>query len=152
MRELEARHVIYIAAAPRRVWQALTDGVVTAVWFGERFESAWKPGAAFRSFAADGRVAAEGRVVESDAPRVLALTRERALSRSGEMREVPRAVATIVVGPVGADVVRLTATEQHDAPADPDDVADGASAWPIALSRLKTLLETGRTMPRFPGE
>jgi uncharacterized protein YndB with AHSA1/START domain len=142
------RYVAYIAASPSRVWEALTDGAVTAVWFDEPFGSDWT---AFRSFAADGRVAAEGRVVESDPPRRLALTWERARSGDGELHAMPRAVATLRVEPLG-EVVRLVVTEHHGAPADPAHAAGGVGAWPIALCRLKTQVETGRAMPAFCGE
>jgi uncharacterized protein YndB with AHSA1/START domain len=151
MPEAQFTHVAYVAAAPQAVWEAITSPELTPQFFGERFESEWAAGAAFVSRAPDGRVVTEGRVVESDPPRRLALTWERAAGKDGVLRPMPRAVAAYAIEPVGADVVRVTVTETHDEPVDPAYLAAARTGWPVLVSRLKTLLETGRPMPPFGG-
>jgi uncharacterized protein YndB with AHSA1/START domain len=46
------------------------------------------------------------------------------------------------------EIVRLRVT--HENLASEQDRADVASGWPAVLSNMKTLLETGHTLPRKP--
>ena len=48
--------------------------------------------------------------------------------------------------PLG-DVPRVPESESHEEPVDLDYLSGGRRGWPIVMSRLKTLLETGNPMP-----
>jgi uncharacterized protein YndB with AHSA1/START domain len=66
---------VYIKAAPERVWRAITDGVETEqYYYGTRVGSDWKPGSRITYDYPDGKVAADGEVIEIDPPRRLAMT------------------------------------------------------------------------------
>jgi hypothetical protein len=47
------------------------------------------------------------------------------------------------------EVVRLTMTESYQEPVEDKFLEGGRRGWPIILSGLKTLLETGRPLPKF---
>ena len=66
---------VYIKASPERVWRAITDGVETEQYYsGTRVGSDWKPGSPITYEYPDGKVAADGEVLEIDPPRRLAMT------------------------------------------------------------------------------
>ena len=70
-------YVIYIAATPEKVWQALTDGAFTRrYWVNHRNASDWKVGSSWRheDFDDASLVDIVGQVVESSPPRRLVLT------------------------------------------------------------------------------
>lgn len=141
-------YVSYLAATPERVWEALTDAELTRKVYGERMESDWAEGSTFRALTPDGCVTSEGRVLAADRPKVLAYVWERALVAGDELSPMPRAVATLTIEALGAgDVVRLTVTEHHDPPVDESYLEGARRGWPLTVSRLKTLLETGRELP-----
>jgi hypothetical protein len=65
-----------------------------------------------------------------------------------EFRHLPAAIVTFQIDDL-SEVVRLTVSEFHPEGIDPKYVEGGRRGWPIILSGIKTLLETGRAMPRF---
>ena len=67
-----------------------------------------------------------------------------------EMRHLPPCIVTYQIGPLG-QVVRLTMIESHPEPIDEKCLEGGRRGWPIILSGLKTLLETGHPLPEFNG-
>ncbi len=137
MLEGEARYVLYIAAAPERIWTALTDGAMTRLWaFGRVVQSDFAAGSPVRHTLPDGSVEASGSVVEIDPPRLLraSLTPERAGA-------VPF-VMTYEIAEFGG-MCRLAITEQHEGPGAAGRIAAAMRVWPILASALKSLLETG---------
>ncbi len=145
MKKPDFVYVSYIAATPERVWAAMLEPAFTRSFFCFAYDGPWAAGAEIRSVGKDGRPDCEARVLEFDPPRRLSLTWLRA-RLDGELRDMPRAVATVVLEPLG-DVVRLTVTETHDDPVDESYLDGGREGWPIAVARLKTLVETGRPLP-----
>ncbi|MET4782917.1 uncharacterized protein YndB with AHSA1/START domain [Glaciihabitans sp. UYNi722] len=85
-----------------------------------------------------------GRVVESDRPRLLAMT-------FGDSDEAPTPVP-LVTFTIEAfyDIVKLTVVHMH-IPSD-DDRAAAAAGWSSVFANLKTLLETGHALPQAPWE
>ena len=64
-------YAVYIKAAPDRVWRAITDGVETEqYYFGTRVSSDWSKGGRIVYEYPDGRVAADGEVLEIDPGRL----------------------------------------------------------------------------------
>jgi uncharacterized protein YndB with AHSA1/START domain len=136
-------YVTYIAAAPERVWEALTSAAFTErYFFGRRVESSWQPGAGWLLRMPDGGVDVAGKVLEADPPRRLSLS-----WRVEAMPDVPECIVTYTIEPVGTEMVRLTMEEAHPTPIPAQLLQGGRRGWPMILSGLKTLLETGRSLP-----
>ena len=106
-------------------------------------ESDWKAGSPFKLLMEDGRIDSQGKVLESDPPRRLAVTWH--VEWMEEFRHLPEAIVTFQIDLLG-DVVRLTVSEFHPDGIDPKYLEGGRRGWPIILSGLKTLLETGSSV------
>ncbi len=140
-------YVNYIAASPEKVWTALTDAAFTVQYFfGRRIESDWKVGSTVLYLKEDGRVDVQGRILVCDEPRLLSYTWR--VMWLDEYRGLPEAIVTFQIDPLG-DVVRLTMTESHPTAIDDKYLEGGRRGWPVILSGLKTLLETGRPLPEI---
>jgi uncharacterized protein YndB with AHSA1/START domain len=147
MGEADFVYVTYIAASPSRVWTGLSDPDWTRQCFGMQMESAWTSGAPFRFVKPDGRVESEGVMLEI-VPRHRASLAWRSGMRGGAYGTLPEAVVTYRLEQMG-DVVRLTVSETHAPPVDASYLAGARTGWPLVLSRLKTLLETGHPLPQL---
>ena len=143
---MEKVYEIYIKTTPERLWQAITDPERRSKYsFGVGLHSDWTPGSSYRARAtgsttSPGVEIAEGENVEVDPPRRLVQT-FRALW-SDNVKAEGHSRVTWEIEPVG-DSCRLTVTH--------DQLRAGANAelyggWPMILSGLKTLLETGETL------
>jgi uncharacterized protein YndB with AHSA1/START domain len=133
---------IYIKTTPERLWEAITDPDARAKYsFGVRVESNWTPGSPYEAVhpQASMRIST-GENLEVDPPRRLVQSFD-ALWGEGVKSE-PTSRVTWEIEPVG-DSCRLTITH--------DQLREGANAelfggWPMILSGLKTLLETGELL------
>jgi uncharacterized protein YndB with AHSA1/START domain/DNA-binding transcriptional ArsR family regulator len=68
-------YTVYISASAERIWRAITDGVETEhYYYGTRVGSQWSKGSRIVYEYPDGRVAAEGEILEVDPPRRLEMT------------------------------------------------------------------------------
>lgn len=136
-------YVIYIAAAPEAVWEALTSSAFTTrYFFGRSVESDWQTGSPWLLRKPDGSVDVEGVVRDSAPPRKLVLT-----WRVAWMPDLPPCVVTYEIEPAaGGGAVRLTMTESNPTPIPARLLEGGRKGWPLILSGLKTLLETGRAL------
>ena len=143
----ETIYTNYIAASPEKAWNALTDGAITPLYFfGRRIESDWKVGATVLYLKDDGRVDIQGRVLICDEPRLLSYTWR--VMWLDEYRGLPEAIVTFQIDPLG-EMIRLTMTEGHPTPIDEKYLEGGRRGWPLILSSLKSLLETGQPLPEF---
>lgn len=135
------RYVFYIAATPEKVWDGFVSRESNRIIFaGAEFQADFKPGGqlAWRGRGPDGKTVTyvRGIVLRFDAPRVFQYT-----FAMGQSEKASR--ATIEVVPE-TEATKVTVT--HDDWADDDNsYAACADGWPRILSRLKTLLETGKT-------
>ena len=133
---------IYIKTTPERLWEAITDPELRAKYnFGVGVQSDWAPGSRYegRHAVAPG-ILWEGENLEVEPPRRLVQS-FNALWGEGVKREQTSRI-TWEIEPV-ADSCRLTVIH--------DQLRDGANdelfgGWPMILSGLKTLLETGETL------
>jgi uncharacterized protein YndB with AHSA1/START domain len=143
---MEKVYEIYIKTTPERLWQAITDPQLRSKYaFGVGVHSDWTAGSRYLARATDGTTSpgaeiADGENVEVDAPRRLVQT-FRALW-SDDVKDEGESRVTWEIEPVG-DSCRLTVTH--------DRLRANANAqlyggWPMILSGLKTLLETGETL------
>jgi uncharacterized protein YndB with AHSA1/START domain len=137
---------IYIKTTPERLWEAITNPEMRQKYtFGVRVESDWRPGSRYEGSAGSGTVSPsmkimEGENLEVDPPRRLVQS-FRALWSDDVKREGTSRV-TWEIERVG-DSCRLTVTH--------DQLREGANGelyggWPMILSGLKTLLETGQLL------
>jgi uncharacterized protein YndB with AHSA1/START domain len=144
MRKPETVYVTYIDATPEKVWEALTQPKFTKqFFFGRSVELECKPGGAFVLRMDDGRIDTQGKVIVCDPPRLLSVTWHVELLE--EFRKLPPAIVTFKLEPAGS-VVRLTLIQQHDESIEERFLEGGRTGWPIIMSGLKTLLETGRAL------
>jgi len=138
-------YVTYIAAAPEKVWSALTSSeFTTRYFFGRTVESDWKKGSPWFLRKPDGNIDIQGEVRESDPPRKLVVSWN--VVGIEQFRNLPEAIITYDIEPAGEGVVRLTMTEAHPTPIPAYLLEGGRRGWPIILSGLKTLLETGKSL------
>jgi uncharacterized protein YndB with AHSA1/START domain len=135
-------YVTYIAAPPEKVWAALTNAEFTRQYFfGRTVEIEQKVGGNFILRMPDGRVDVEGKVLECDPPRRLAVTWR--VMWIEDMRKLPECLVTYEIEPLG-EAVRLTMSESHQWEVPDEILAGGRMGWPLILSSLKSLLETGK--------
>lgn len=145
MDPIQLDYATYIVTTPERLWQALTSAEDTQKYFfGRRVQSSWQVGAPWQLLMPDGSVDSQGVVLEADPPRTLATTWH--VEWLEEYRHLAEAEVRYRIEPLGG-VVRLTVSELHKPPIEEKYLEGGRKGWPVILCGLKTLLETGRTMP-----
>jgi len=149
-------YTTYIRTTPERLWQALTDPTFTSRWWQTTFETDWKVGSTM-TWDNHGVVIADPEqvVLEADPYHRLAyrwctftpelnerlqMDEEKFATLSGERRSR----VAFELEPV-EDLVKLTVL--HD-DFEPGSIAPAMvqNGWPIFLSSLKTLLETGEPL------
>ena len=143
-------HQIYIAATPEQVWQAITDSEWTKrYFFGTVFVRPPEAGQPYRTITPDGADATEGTIEElvppdGDRPGRFVLT-WRTLYDAALAAEPPSRVEwTVESAGEGLTRVRLV---HGDLAASPLTWASTKSGWPWVLDGLKTVVETGRSLP-----
>ena len=137
-------YTIYIAAAPEKVWQALTTAEFSRKYFfGFAVEAELKVGGSFIIRTPDGSVHIDGEVIECDPPRRLSVTWN--VNWLDLVEKLGLTLVTYEIEQAG-DAIRLTMTESHDRPLDDDILSGGRQGWPAILSSLKSLLETGEPL------
>jgi len=154
-------YTAYIRTTPERLWQALTEPAFTRRWWQTTFDTDWTVGATM-TWDNNGTVIADPEqiVLESDPYRRLAYTWHTFTPELKERMQLDdelyaklagerRSRVSFDIEPSG-DVVKLTVVH--------DDFEPGSTAatmvrngWPVFLSSLKTMLETGEPLPSTRG-
>jgi len=133
---------IYIKTTPERLWEAITTSELRRKYnFGVGIESDWTPGSRYEAPnpKAPGLIAA-GENLEVNPPRRLVQSFNALWGEDVKREATSRVIWEIE--PIG-DSCHLTVT--HDQlGADANEQLYGG--WPMILSGLKTLLETGGTL------
>jgi uncharacterized protein YndB with AHSA1/START domain len=134
-------YVIYVAAPAEKVWEGFVSPESNRVIFmGAELEAEWKPGGAITWVGPgkDGKPVqyVHGEILQIDAPKKLQYT-----FATGPSDKFSRVMVELVPE---REATKVTVT--HDNWAD-DDPTYGATAdgWARIWSRLKTLIETGKT-------
>jgi uncharacterized protein YndB with AHSA1/START domain/DNA-binding transcriptional ArsR family regulator len=131
---------IYIKTTAERLWQAITDPEMRRKYnFGAVVTSDWKPGSRYQGVGG-GMPIFEGENLEVDPPRRLVQS-FRALWGE-EVKAEGTSRVTWEIEPVG-DSCRLTVIHSE---LREDANAELYGGWPMILSGIKTLLETGEIL------
>jgi uncharacterized protein YndB with AHSA1/START domain/DNA-binding transcriptional ArsR family regulator len=146
-REIEERMMekvfeVYIKTTPERLWEAITSSELRRRYnFGAGVESDWASGSRYELVHPDApRALAEGENLEVDPPRKLVQSYQALWS--DDVQKVGTSRVTWEIEPV-QDSCRLTVTHDQLPESAPSALYGG---WPMILSGLKTLLETGETL------
>ncbi len=158
---------VYIKATPQAIWDAITKPEWTERYgFGGRVEYELRPGGSYRVPTTEAMkkagaemgfstpdVMVDGEVIEADPPRRLVQTWRMLMDRETEAEGFTR--LTYEIEESSGGVSRLTLVhELEGAPklaaltAGEREAEGAGGGWSWVLSDLKTLLETGESMPR----
>ena len=157
MSNTEFVYTTYINTTPERLWQALTDPAFTRRYWGVTFDTDWNVGSPMIWEEGGVKTADPAQVVlESEPYRRLAYTWHTLTPEWAEtvgfsdevftkMAKERRSKVTFDLEPLG-EMVKLTVVHGDFEPGSAmlQSVSEG---WPHLLSSLKTLLETGETLP-----
>ena len=145
-------YVTYISTTAEKVWQAVTDPEVAREYWGgakgptRMNVSDWKIGSRWEHIRTDGSniVDMVGKVLESDPPRQLLIswarpTEEADVAKHSQVR--------FSIEAVDGGLIKLTVAHE-DVAKDPKMLEGISGGWPLVLSNMKTLLETGRVLSR----
>jgi uncharacterized protein YndB with AHSA1/START domain len=141
-RTMEKVFEIYIKTTPERLWEAITDAEMRQKYsFGVGVTSDWTPGSRYEAAHAKAGVAiSEGENLVVDPPR--RLVQSFTALWSDDVQGEGTSQVEWEIEPVG-DSCRLTVTHSGLREDANDELYGG---WPMILSGLKTLLETGELL------
>jgi len=133
---------IYIKTTPERLWEAITDPELRSQYsFGVGVNSDWTQGSRYEAaHAAAGVAIAEGENLEVDPPH--RLVQSLTALWSDDVKAEGTSRVTWEIEQI-ADSCRLTVTHDQLREGANDELYGG---WPMILSGLKTLLETGERL------
>ena len=146
------KHVyqIFIKASPDEVWEAIVEPSWTRRYFhGTAFDSPPVKGEPYRTTIADGRPAVDGVIEELDAPNRLVMTWH--VLYDAAMSEEPPSRVEWIVEPMGEGLTRLR-LEHGDLARSPLTWASVKYGWEYVLDGLKTVIETGESLPPLSAE
>jgi DNA-binding transcriptional ArsR family regulator/uncharacterized protein YndB with AHSA1/START domain len=151
-------YTTYIKTTPEQLWQALTDPAFTQRYWGITFDTDWETGSPMTWHQRGVAIADPEQVVlESEPYRTLSYTWHTftpefaaALDLADEVQEriaaEPRSRVTFDIEDLGGRV-KLTVIHEGFEPGSVV-ITMISGGWPSVLSDLKTLLETGETLPK----
>ncbi|HEX8078123.1 MAG TPA: SRPBCC family protein [Chthoniobacterales bacterium] len=136
-------YVTYIRSTPEKIWQALTEPEFTRqFFFGTTWESDWKAGAAWKMVGSDGEIKDSGEIVEIDPPKRLVLNWRNEFKP--EMKAEGDSRMTYELEAQG-EMVKLTVLHEIDR-GESKLIRGVSNGWPMILSSLKSMLETGESL------
>jgi uncharacterized protein YndB with AHSA1/START domain len=133
-------YVTYIRTTPEKLWHALTTTeVIKQYWFGMRVETDWKVGSSWKFYYDDALM---------DSGEILENVQQKRLVRSWlnewkpDLNAEGSSRCIYEIEPTGT-TVKLTVTHSIERANSKfiDAVSEG---WPMCMSNLKSLLETGK--------
>lgn len=143
-------YATYIATTPEKLWEALTKGDFTKTyWFGRDLQSDWKKGSSVIFKDESGNITDKGLVLKCEPFTLLSYTFHYVNDTTND--QSPPTV-TFELKPIGSTVKLILKHENLPESAFFDE-SEGFrginNGWPAILSNLKSLLETGRTLPEI---
>ena len=143
MPDLKLTYETYIQATPEELWEALTRPALTVLYdLGSAVESDWQPGSpiVYRLSDGDDSVSVHGTLVEVRPPTRLVHTWGEV--RSADSAEDHPSRVTYAIEAMG-EVSKLTVVHEEFEHAS-RTCHMVAPAWPMVLSGLTTVIETGQ--------
>jgi uncharacterized protein YndB with AHSA1/START domain len=136
-------YVTYIRTTREKLWQALIDPEFTRRYWSEVWQDCtWEKGASWKLMIPDGRVGDSGEVLEIEPQRKLVLSWRNEFKP--ELREEGYTQLTYLLED-HSDGVKFTVI--HQSGKDNAKMIEAVSnGWPLILSSLKSLLETGESL------
>jgi uncharacterized protein YndB with AHSA1/START domain len=144
MAESRFLYLTYIRAPAQTVWDALTDPAQNRLfWSGYHQQSSWAVGADFAIVSQDGQAWDTGKVLAFDPPKHFQVTwnhqHDPAMKAEGE------STCSFDLEALSDQLTKLTVT--HTMPvADSKLIGAVSTGWPMIMSSLKSLLETGKAL------
>jgi len=140
-------YVTYIRTTPEKLWNALTDvEVIKQWWFGVRCESRWTAGSSWKLVYPDGHISDTGEIVEAEPLRRLVIRWQN--QHKPEFKAEGESLSTMELEHSGP-AVKLSIT--HTIAREPSKFIEALSVvWPMAISNLKSWLETGSIVLQKP--
>jgi uncharacterized protein YndB with AHSA1/START domain len=136
-------YVTFIRTTPEKLWEALTQTEVPRqFFFATALEAEWKVGGTWKSTAPDGTLVDGGEVLEIDPPKRLVLKWRN--EHKPECKAEGYSRMTYELEPKD-DMVKLTVLHEMDK-GQSVFIQGVSGGWPIILSSLKSLLETGEPL------
>ena len=132
-------YVTFIQTTPQKVWDAITKPDVTRQFWAHTNDSDWKVGSKWEHVKLDrSEVDVMGTVIESDPPKTLVISwfAPHKIDKPDLQSRVRFEISDHMPGVVKLEVSH---TELK-----PDVLASISKGWPMVLSNMKTLLETGK--------
>jgi uncharacterized protein YndB with AHSA1/START domain len=146
MKKSEFTYSTYISTTPEILFHAFIDAKTTKKYWQHANISDWKRGSPWehRRFDKKRSLDLVGKVVESSPPKRLILSWAFPADEASKKKH---SRVAIEIKPV-RNVVRLTV--KHDRLEPGSQMLEGITeGWPKVISSLKSLLETGRPLPRL---
>lgn len=142
--KLEYTYDIYIGAPVGKVWQALVDGEMTKHYvYGTRLQTKLKKGAPYVYVAEGDFAVVDGEILEIDLEKKLVMTWKAHWDDAVASDRASR--VSYELTPAGPAVTKLRVA--HDDFDGPTATYKGSvQGWPLMLSSLKSLLETGNAL------
>jgi uncharacterized protein YndB with AHSA1/START domain len=132
-------HADEIHTTPEKLWEALTTPETTKkYWYGFELSGISNIGSKWKLTAPDGKIHADGEVLELDSPHRIVLTWKDEVRPEMTAEGYSRCVIELI--PKG-DVVNLSITQLIERD-DSKLIALVATSWPKVVSSLKSFLET----------
>jgi uncharacterized protein YndB with AHSA1/START domain len=135
---------LYINAPVGKVWKGLVDGDLTKQYvYGTRLQSNLKKGSSYAYVGEGNFTAVDGQILEVEPEKRLAMTWR---AHWGEaVSKDPASRVTYELSPAGPSTTKLRMVHD-DFESENATYRESAAGWPVILSSLKTLLETGKPL------
>jgi uncharacterized protein YndB with AHSA1/START domain len=143
-KKLEYGYDIYIAAPVGKVWKGIVDGEMTKHYvYGTRLESKLKKGAPYAYVGDGGFKAVDGEILDVDPEKRLVMSWRAHWDESVAKDRASRVTYELTAAGPSTTKLRLVHDDFDGATATYTGSVDG---WPLMMSSLKSLLETGKAL------
>lgn len=137
---------IYIGAPVGRVWQALTDGDLTKQYvYGTRFEGKLRKGALYAYLGDGGVKVVDGEILDVEPEKRLVMSWQAHWDESTKGDRASR--VSYELAATGPKTTKLRLVHDDFDSAETATYKGSIEGWPLMLSSLKTLLESGKPLP-----
>jgi uncharacterized protein YndB with AHSA1/START domain len=145
-KNLEFAYDIYIGASPAKVWKGIVDGDMTKQYvYGTRLESKLKKGEHYAFVGEGGFKVVDGEILEIEPEKRLVMTWKAHWDESVAQDRASRVTYELSAAGPAATLLHLV-HDDFDGPTATYSGSIHAGGWPLMLSSLKSLLETGKPL------